>query len=355
MKWLLPAVTFILASLSLITLRSIAPELVERQLLFYFIGAVGFYIAARIQFSTWKKLSLPAYLLLNIVLVLLLIVGSTTRNVVRWINLFGGYQLQPSQFAFVITNLFLISRVGSQNLNKWSGLLGWLAIILIPVVLIFLQPDFGLSLVLLISLASSLLLLPIKFRQLAVLGVSGVIGLLLIWGLLLKPYQKQRLTSFIGNESDQELTATYQARQALIAVGSGQIFGRGLGFGVQSHLKFLPERQTDFIFASFAEEWGFVGSLILILLYLIIIVYLLLHAQRAEKTGHQILFLGTAVMTLVQAMVNIGMNLGLMPITGITLPLISYGGSSVVSYLFSLGLAFQLIYQNQSVDFYHIK
>ncbi len=356
MKWLLPAASFILASLSLITLRSIAPELVERQLLYYVVGSLAFYLGAKVQFHTWKKLSQPGYILLNIVLIFLLIIGSSTRNVVRWINLIGGFQLQPSQFAFVICILFLISQLPRLNWKRWSGLLSWLLIILIPAGLIFLQPDLGISITLTAALLSGLILMPIKLRQALILAGGGLIIGFVVWTMLLRPYQKQRITSFFGSEQEQEqeLTASYQARQALIAVGSGQLYGRGLGFGTQSHLRFLPERQTDFIFASLAEEWGFIGSLLLISLYLAIIIYLLTQAQKSEKVEHQLYFLSLGLITFIQAVVNIGMNLGLLPITGITLPLISYGGSSIVSYLFALGIAFGLSKHKQPDSFCRI-
>lgn len=356
MKWLLPAASFILASLSLITLRSIAPELVERQLLYYAVGGLVFFLGARMQFQTWKKISLPAYIVLNITLLSLLIVGTATRNVMRWINLFGGFQIQPSQFAFVIVILFLASQLPRLNWKNWSGLLSWLVIVLIPAGLIFLQPDLGVSITLFAGLMSGLLLMPVKIKQTLLFSLGGLIIGVFIWSALLRPYQKQRIISFFGSEQEQEqeLSASYQARQALIAVGSGQFYGRGLGFGTQSHLRFLPERQTDFIFASLAEEWGFVGSLLLIGLYLVIVIYLLIQAQKSDKLDHQLYFLTLGVVTFIQAVVNIGMNLGLLPITGITLPLISYGGSSIVAYLFSLGIAFGLSKHKQPDRFRHI-
>lgn len=346
MHWLIPAISFILSSLSLITLRSIAPELVSKQLLFFGVGFVGFYAAAGIKFQIWQKLSSIGYWLLNLSLIGLLVLGVRTRGVMGWINFFGDYQFQPSQFALLITSLFLTLKAKNFNWNNFRGLVKWLLIIIFPTLLILAQPDFGTSFILLISLGASLLIFPVKLKQLLLLGLVGLITMLLSWSVMLKPYQKQRLTSFIAPDQQEE-DAGYNARQALIAVGSGQIFGRGLGFGVQSHLRFLPERQTDFVFASLAEEWGFIGAMIVIVLYMVLTILLVTQAINLKEPAYKIYLLCLGIMTFVQVVINIGMNLGLMPITGITLPLISYGGSSIVSYLFSLGIAFQIMQKNK--------
>jgi rod shape determining protein RodA len=346
MHWFIPAISFILSSLSLITLRSIAPELVSKQLLFFGVGFVGFYAAAIIKFQIWQKLSSIGYWLLNLLLIGLLVLGVRTRGVTGWINFFGDYQFQPSQFALLITSLFLTLKAKNFNWSNWRGLIKWLLIIIFPTLLILAQPDFGISIILLISLGASLLIVPVKLKQLLLLGLVGLITMLLSWSVMLKPYQKQRLTSFIAPDQQEE-DAGYNARQALIAVGSGQIFGRGLGFGVQSHLRFLPARQTDFVFASLAEEWGFIGAMIVIVLYMVLTILLVTQAIKLKEPAYKIYLLCLGIMTFVQVVINIGMNLGLMPITGITLPLISYGGSSIVSYLFSLGIAFQIMQKNK--------
>ncbi len=346
MHWLIPAISFVLSSLSLITLRSIAPELVFKQLLFFGVGFVSFYVAARIKFQAWQKLSGIGYWLLNLVLIGLLVLGVRTRGVTGWINFFGDYQLQPSQFALLITSLFLTLKAKNFYWSNLRGLIKWLLIIISPTLLILAQPDFGISFILFISLSASLLIFPVKPKQLLLLAVIGLIAILLSWSVVLKPYQKQRLTSFISGDQ-QEQDAGYNARQALIAVGSGQMYGRGLGYGVQSHLRFLPERQTDFVFASLAEEWGFIGAMIVIVLYMVLTILLVTQAISLNKPTHKIYLLCLGIMTFVQVVINIGMNLGLLPITGITLPLISYGGSSIVSYLFSLGIAFQLVQKNK--------
>jgi rod shape determining protein RodA len=340
MKWLIPGISLILASLSLISLRSIAPDLVGRQLLFFIIGFVAFYVISFINSTVLKKIASAAHWSLNIILLGLLVVGDTTRGMAGWINLFGGFKIQPSQFAILTTTWFIIAQLSNLKLRSWSGFFKLIGIITLPGLLIFLEPDFGASLVYFVSLGSILFFLNIKFKYLLSLGAILAASLAVIWLFVLQPYQKLRLTSFTDGYNNQENSATYNAQQALIAVGSGQLYGRGLGFGVQSHLKFLPERQTDFIFASIAEEWGFFGSLILVSLYFVLIAILFVQALSIKNIEIQIFVLVVAAMLFVQAGINIGMNLGLLPITGITLPLVSYGGSSILSFLLSLGIVF---------------
>lgn len=159
-----------------------------------------------------------------------------------------------------------------------------------------------------------------------------MLGLLFLGFLHFKPYQKQRITSFIDSNQDIQ-NSSYNARQALIAAGSGQLIGRGLGQGIQSHLKFLPERQTDFIFASLAEEFGFIGSIIVVLIYLLLINLIIRVGLKSSSKPEYYFCMSTAIMTAFQVGINIGMNIGLMPITGLTLPLLSYGGSSLLSLM----------------------
>lgn len=165
---------------------------------------------------------------------------------------------------------------------------------------------------------------------------AAVVLIFLGWGFLLKPYQKDRITSFL-NVSENQTGTGYNAIQSVIAVGSGKVFGLGLGQGVQSHLRFLPERQTDFVFASWAEETGYLGSVIMISLYAFLVFYVIYVGFQTQYLPEQYFCFVTATMITVQAGINIGMNMGLLPITGITLPLISYGGSSIIALCFQYG------------------
>jgi rod shape determining protein RodA len=215
------------------------------------------------------------------------------------------------------------------------GLLG------LPAVLIGLEPDFGSMMVYLASAGAILLFYRIpKLYWLSLAGL-GVVAVLIAWQFFFQPYQKERILGFMSPSSHEqnqaETSAQYNARQAIIAVGSGQVLGRGLGYGIQSHLRFLPERQTDFIFAALAEELGLVGSLLVVGCYGGLIALIIWQANQQIELTRSAYLISVAMVLFVQASVNIGMNIGLLPITGITLPFLSYGGSSILGL--SLALA----------------
>lgn len=344
MKWIIPVSCVLLAGISIVTLRSIAPDLMQRQSLYFLIGFALFALVNAVSYLKLLKFSGLFYFLLIVSLVLLLLIGSTTRSTVRWIDLFGGFKIQPSQFAPIIVSLFLSSQWLQIIVKGWRSFLRYFLIVLTPVGLVFLQPDFGTSLVLLISFLSLMIFLNISKKQLFVFSLIGSLLMIGVWGIMLKPYQRARITNFfVGSET--EKAASYNARQALIAVGSGGLYGRGLGAGVQSHLKFLPERQTDFVFASIAEEWGFVGSLLIILVYSSFFFVLLYYLFQVNDSSKKVVILVLLTNLFLQVVINIGMNMGLLPITGLTLPLLSYGGSSVISFLLHFGIAFKIINQ----------
>lgn len=173
------------------------------------------------------------------------------------------------------------------------------------------------------------------------LAIGAGITALLAWFLLLQPYQKQRITSFISPEQSSD--GNYHVEQALIAVGSGELTGRGLGQGVQSYLRFLPERQTDFIFASIAEEYGFIGGIVVLSLYALLIGFIIYTGSTTSRASAQFYCYGVAIALLLQMGVNIGMNMGLVPVTGITLPFLSYGGSSILSLTIALAIVQSIV------------
>ncbi len=258
------------------------------------------------------------------------------------------FKLQPSQLAIPFTGLLLVTYAANNSLKAWKNLLTALVIIAVPGFLILIEPDLGTTLVYLASVSIIIIFSDIRARQIAALGAVTVLMALFAWFFVLQPYQKARITSFFDSSGETQamVNSKYNARQALIAVGSGEIAGRGLGQGVQSHLRFLPERQTDFIFASLAEEFGFIGSTILIGLYSLVFTYLIFIGYQANKKTESWFCYITAAMIMLQAGINMGMNTGLMPITGVTLPLLSYGGSSVITIAGMLGII-QSIAQNQ--------
>lgn len=346
-KYFLTSILFLFAVLSLTILRSIVPELLYKQTISFFLAFVAFFIARRLSFEFHLDIAKWLYLLLNLALLFLLVYGKITRGISAWIILPFGFKFQPSQLAVPIVALYSSNFFAKEEKFTWFVLLRTLAIIVLPAILILLEPDFGTVLVFGASMSVFLFFNKLDLKQISILFLAALLALLVLWLAVFKDYQKNRLLGFVPflqnaanlEISSKESSSAYNARQALIAVGSGQFWGRGIGQGVQSHLRFLPERQTDFIFASFTEEWGFVGAIFLLSLYFVLLFFLLYLAHKVENFKQKLYLLALFVMFLVQIFINIGMNLAILPITGITLPLLSYGGSSVTSLFFALGIA----------------
>ncbi len=345
-KYFLLALLFLFTILSLTTLRSIVPDLLYKQTISFVIAFVVFIVAWKLPFEFHLKLAKWLYLLLNLSLLFLLIYGNITRGISAWIVLPFGFKFQPSQLAVPIVALYLSSFFSKEKKFGWFSFLQTITIIALPAILILLEPDFGTVLVYAAATSIFLLFNQLNFKQILALFLAGFLGITLLWFLVFKQYQKDRLLGFlhlqrnviVAQETAKESSSAYNARQALIAVGSGGFWGRGIGQGVQSHLRFLPERQTDFIFASFSEEWGFVGAAFLLSMYFVLLLYLLYLAYRVEDFRQKLYLLTIFMMFLVQIFINVGMNMAILPITGITLPFLSYGGSSVISLFFALGI-----------------
>lgn len=323
-------------------LKSIAPELIGKQASFFVASALLVAGLSQLSFKTLQNWSPLAYWGLVAILALLLVIGIQTRGTAGWFELGGGLKFQPSQLAVPISVLYVLSVIKART-NELPLLecLKLLGLIGLPAVLIGLEPDFGSMMIYLASVGTILLFYRIpKLYWLSLAGL-GIVAVLIAWQFFFQPYQKDRIVGFMNPTSHEqtqaETSAQYNARQAMIAVGSGQVFGRGLGYGVQSHLRFLPERQTDFIFAALAEELGLVGSLLVVGCYGVLITLIIWQAGQQVELARSAYLTSIAVLLFVQAGVNIGMNIGLLPITGITLPFLSYGGSSILGL--SLALA----------------
>lgn len=326
--------SILLLSVSILVIYSSSREFASQQAIFAFVGLLIFLFISQFDYRSIKNLIIPFYIIIIILLVVVQLLGIETRGVLRWIPL-GIINIQPSELAKPAL-ILVLAQFWTKNYPSWKNILRSLLWTLPLVILIFRQPDLG----------STLTILAIWFLMFFASGVSikkmFVIALLVLFvipvsWLTLADYQKGRIIGFLAPQQD-PLGKGYNLIQSQIAVGSGQVFGRGLGRGTQSRLQFLPEFRTDFIFASIAEEMGFVGVVGILSIYFFLLVYALKIAQSAfDRFGFLITF-GVVAMILFQTFVNIGMNIGLVPITGITLPLISYGGSSLIATLFSLGL-----------------
>jgi rod shape determining protein RodA len=322
-----------------------------RQLTFSVVGAVAYVFFALYNYQNLAKSNRWVYIILIVLLGGLLIWGRAVRGSTRWIDV-GFFNFQPAEFAKIVVILglsrWMYLRRG--QINSWKNLLITLVYTCVPAVLILLEPDLGSSLILFSIWFGIILISPINKRFVVLLLLGMLVFSGVAWKFFLKDYQRQRIEIFLDPSLDPRGRG-YNVRQAIIAVGSGELGGRGLGQGLQSQLKFLPERQTDFIFASSAEEIGFFGCIALLALY----AYLLWRLVKVMSLARDDLAVyitgGVLFLLLPQIIINIGMNIGLLPVTGIPLPFLSYGGSSLLVVLISLGIVQNIVRQSQNLRF----
>lgn len=316
----------VLCSFNLLMISSLAPSVLLKQIMSWFIGIILFFIGLQINPKQTKPYRWSIFFFSCILLLLPIILGNLTRGSHRWINI-GSLTLQPSEIIKAPLMLFLSTT--SQPL-----------FLLIPVLIVMLQPDLG------SAITISVLILPTIFYNRKLLKISLLLGIIFIilspvtYRYFLKDYQKQRIINFIKPNSD-PLGQGYNLIQSQIAIGSGGLFGKGYRQGTQGQLLFLPEKHTDFIFAATTEELGFFAISIICLAYFIIIKTLIDKAFLTNNNLPLFIFtLSIGIQIWTQSFINIGMNLGLMPVTGIPLPFMSVGGSSIMSLLFSLGIIY---------------
>jgi rod shape determining protein RodA len=343
--WMLVVVVLVLVSISLSAIYSV--DLSKGSTLDYFptqfiallIGLVAMSVAAFVHVSFYRNSAKLIYIAALALLVLVLFFGITVRGTTGWFRL-AGFSFQPAEFAKVALVIFmawLISRYG-RRFDKPQFVVATGLFTLILAGLIMLQPDLGSALVLGGVWFGMLFLTGTKKRY-----IAGLIGIFVVvsifsWVFVFKDYQKDRILTFVDPARD-PLGSGYNVMQSVIAIGSGNFFGRGLGFGSQSQLHFLPEAQTDFIFSVIGEELGFLGTAVLLILYFIILWRLLRIARQSQDDFRAYLVLGILLLFLVQMIVNIGGATGFLPVTGVTLPFVSYGGSSLVINLLLIGIA----------------
>ncbi len=332
---------------------SVAPDLVSRHVMYGVLGGLIFAVITIVPSRWWHKGALIGYLIGNILLFLVLFISNQSRQTARWINLGDAFTIQPSQLALVTCGWYLVWVIERVGVKSWQSLLKILLLVGLPTSLIFLEPDLGSTVAFLGVMIGVIYLAGLSAKKILILCTIGVIFVGLSWELLLAPYQKARLTAFIAPQTGQS-EIHYNAQQALIAIGSGQVWGRGPGQGSQSQYQFLPEKHTDFIFAAFSEEYGFVGDIGLIGLYALLLFILLRQAMIETSTGYRLWFGLLATGILLQSAINIGANLGLLPITGIPLPLFSSGGTALLGWFAALGLAYNRIWHSTTQPF-HIK
>lgn len=327
-----------IGSLSLLVTFAINRQLAVNQLVFWMAGLVIFFLAYNFDIQVIKKYSGPFFLLTLASLLVLFIAGEPIRGSVRWFD-FGFIRVQPSEIAKV-SSIFLLGSYFAKRLTPTIKTLATsIFLISLPAAMVFKQPDLGNALCFFAIWLGISFVSGIKARHLLMLIL--VVSLLIVLGYeFLNIYQKERLLNFLNPQKD-PLGTGYNVIQSQIAVGSGQIIGRGLGRGSQSQLNFLPEAESDFMFASLTEQLGLLGASLLIGLYVILITRIMTFSRTTDHFS-QLVITGICSYLIFQILVNIGMNIGILPVTGITLPLVSYGGSSLISTLFLLGIAFNI-------------
>ena len=343
--WLL--VFFILPIIfaGLVTMKSFAllentSNFFSKQIIWVCLGFLIFFLFSFIDFRFLKRTDVLvfAYILTSFILLLLFILGNAAHGAKSWFD-FGFFSFQPADMMKLVLVLILAKYFSRRHveIRDIKHIFISLFYTLIPLVLVMLQPDFGSAMIIFFIWFGMVLVSGISKTHLFFVFASGLLLFATLWFFVFAPYQKARIVNFINPLADIHGTG-YNAFQSTVAVGSGEITGKGLGFGTQSRLKFLPQPQSDFVFAAYAEEWGLVGSLLILLLYGLVI-WRILYSATLGAYNFEILFgMGIAIFFMIHILVNIGMNLGLMPITGIPLPFMSYGGSHLLTEFAGLGI-----------------
>lgn len=328
----IPVLGLVGVSLSLIA--STTPTLFFQQLVFFLIGVFLFFIFASIDFRIWLK-SIWLLYVISLFLLLASFFAPETRGTTRWINI-GWLNLQPAELIKPFIIILMAAMIAKEKTGSLLSMIKPFILLLPIVILIFKQPDLGNVIIYLFTYVALEVFSGLSIAY--ILAGIALLGAILpaLW-LILREYQRVRVLTFFDPYAD-PMGAGYNALQAVIAIGSGGLLGLGLGRGTQSHLLFLPEYHTDFVFASLGEELGFLGAGLVLLFYFIILVKILLVVSATRDGFGKLVCIGIFAQIFIQVFINIGMNLGLVPITGITLPLLSYGGSSIVATLISLGL-----------------
>lgn len=296
-----------------------------------------------VSFFDWRWLrrsGIVTFFYASIITLLLslFIIGQVVKGAQSWLS-FGGFSLQPADFMklaliMVLAKYFSKRHIEISNFRHIiiSGVYAF-----IPFALVLIQPDFGSALIIFLIWFGMILVSGVSKKHLLILLTLASIISVFAWFFILQPYQQKRILNFVHPLADIRGSG-YNAFQSMVAVGSGELFGKGVGFGTQSRLKFLPEYQTDFIFAAFVEEWGLVGALIICILWGVIL-WRLIHNASVGATNFETLFcLGVAIMIFSHFIIHVGMNIGLLPVTGLPLPFMSYGGSHLIVEFLAIGI-----------------
>jgi rod shape determining protein RodA len=339
--WVLMGGLTVLGVAGLVTLGSLDRDLFGQQLIWYGLFVLIVVIVSQFDWRWllvnawfrhafyWAAVGLTAFTLIQ---------GEVVRGTRSWVAL-GGFRFEPVELmkvALIIMFAGLFSRLGGR---VWFGRNIALSLFyaLLPAVIVVIQPDFGSALVLIALWFGFLFMGGVHVRRAALVVLVFALSAVLVWFFVLAPYQKDRILSYVFPEQDPQ-GASYNVIQSKIAIGSAGWFGKGFGLGTQSHFRFLPEPETDFIFAAFVEEWGLVGGIVVLLTYAVVAFRIIRIGVHAGNNDYAFVSLGVVVVLLVHFLVNIGSTIGLTPVTGITFPFVSYGGSNLLTLAILVGI-----------------
>ena len=343
--WMLLIITLLLAASGLITLYSaaraglpITQAFYLKQFMWYGVCFVIMIASFLISYKQFDQYAYVAYAICIFLLAVVLLVGKLVAGSKRWLVL-GAISFQPSELAKVAVILVLsryYSRTASKKGMRLRDLVIPMLLIAIPFALIVKQPDLGTAVMILLIATTLTVFIKIEMRAMIAIVSFGTVAIPMVW-LLLKGYQKQRILTFLEPDRD-PLGAGYHIIQSKIAIGSGMLSGKGFLEGTQNALSFLPEHHTDFIFSVLAEDWGFIGSAAVLFLFLILIIWSLNIAHGCRDPFGALLAVGITALIGWEVFINIGMVMGLVPVVGIPLPFISYGGSAILSMMLCMGI-----------------
>lgn len=351
--WWLFVPAFLISLAGLITMNSFsgAQHFFVRQIVWILVAVAVFFAA---HFVDWRflrqtRVLVPLFIGTIIVLLMLFVLGHVSNGAKSWFSI-GGFALEPSDPAIIVLILMLAKYFSRRHIEIAnvrhvivSGVYAFLIFILI-----FLEPDVGAAAIVLAVWLGMVLVSGISKKHLFIVMAIVVVAVGGLWIGVFKQYQKDRILTFLHPLSDIH-GAGYNAYQSTIAVGSGQILGKGIGEGSQSKLLFLPEYQTDFIFAAFAEEWGFIGTLLLLILAFALVYRIVENAERASTNFESLFGMGLAILFTIHILIHAGMDMGVLPITGIVFPFMSYGGSHLLTEWLSLGILSSMKGQGLSI------
>ena len=352
--WILYFIVLLLLIFGLVIIFSItyhtsSQNLVVSQAIYAILGLGLLVLFTLIDYRTLGSASNILYFIGLALLVLVLVLGRAKMGSTRWID-FGFFNFQPSEIFKIILILTLSNYLANKEEITFSNFMFYLVMVALPAGLVFLEPDLGTGLVYILIGVVLFIACRTKEVYLLISGIMAAILAPLFWFFILKSYQRERILTFV-NPSHDPFGSGYNVLQSTISVGSGGLLGRGLGHGTQSQLNFLPIEHTDFIFAATAEGLGFIGAALLLLLFFLLILRIINIASRAKDALGRYIAFGVAGMILFQVLINVGMNIGIMPVTGIPLPLISHGGSSLFSTMIAMGIVASVYLKRKTISF----